>query len=181
MHRALILLLLVIFSLGAQSVAWAQPPEEFPPNLVVPSGNFMALQVVAQGVQIYACQARADDPSSFEWAFRAPEAILLNVRGEPIGRHYAGPTWEGLDGSKVMGTARANADSPDPEAIPWLLLEAQSHEGTGLFGTVSYVQRLATSGGRAPAEGCGAPSVGQEARVPYTAIYTFSYPMTGTP
>jgi hypothetical protein len=82
-----------------------------------------------------------------------------------------------LDGSKVMGMARANADSPDPEAIPWLLLQAQSNDGTGLFSTVSYVQRLDTSGGRAPADGCAAASAGQEARVPYTAIYTFSYPV----
>ena len=181
MHRALILSLFLIASLGAYSPARAQPPEEFPANLVVPSGNFMAFQVLAQGVQIYTCQARADNPAAFEWAFRAPEAILLNMRDEPVGRHYAGPTWEGLDGSKVMGTARANADSPDPDAIPWLLLEAQAHEGSGVFGTVSFVQRLGTTGGRAPAEGCGAPAVGQEARVPYTAIYTFSYPMTAAP
>jgi hypothetical protein len=117
---------------------------------------------------------------AFEWTFRAPDASLMNLDGEPIGLHYAGPTWEGLDGSRVMAAARANADSPDPSAIPWLLLEAQSNAGTGLFSTVSYIQRLDTSGGRAPADGCGASTVGQEARVPYTAIYTFSYPMASS-
>ena len=154
--------------------------EELPPALAVPSGQFTAFELVAHGVQIYACQARADDPTAFEWAFRAPEAILLNAADEVVGKHYAGPTWEGLDGSTVVGAVRANVDSPDPGAIPWLLLQSQSRAGAGLFSTVSYVQRLDTGGGRAPADGCGAPTVGQEVRVPYSAIYTFSYPMGAT-
>jgi hypothetical protein len=155
----------VFGSVGAQSMA--------PANLAVPSGHFTAYQLMAEGVQIYGCQARTDNPA---WTFRAPEATLWSTSGEFVGTHYAGPTWEGLDGSKIVAAGRANADSPDPGAIPWLLLEAQSNTGVGIFGTVSYVQRLDTTGGRAPADGCGASSVGQELRVPYTAVYTFSYP-----
>jgi len=180
MHPPFVLALFLIVSLSSYGSASAQPSDTVPPNLAVPSGNFTAFGVWADGVQIYACQAMADNPSAFEWAFRFPEATLMSLDGEVIGKHYAGPSWEGLDGSVVVGAARANADSPDPSAIPWLLLEAQSNSGTGLFSTVSYVQRLDTSGGRAPSEGCGASTVGQEARVPYTAIYTFSYPVASS-
>ena len=161
-----------------QPVLGVSAAQTIPPSLAVPNGQFTAFQVEAQGIQIYACQATADDPTAFEWAFRAPEADLRNLDGELIGRHYAGPTWEGLDGSLVVGMARASADSPDPTAIPWLLLEARSHDGAGLFSSVSYVQRIDTHEGRAPAQGCGASTLGQEARVPYTAVYAFSYPMT---
>jgi hypothetical protein len=172
MRRLLVPVLFLIAALAAAGSVDAQPA---PPNLAVPGGHFTAFQLMAEGVQIYACQARPDDPSAFEWAFRAPEATLMNMSGEIVGTHYVGPTWEGLDGSKVVGAARANADSPDPAAIPWLLLEVQSSAGTGVFTTVSYIQRLDTVGGRAPADGCGPAALGQEARVPYTAIYTFSY------
>jgi hypothetical protein len=174
MRRFLVSVLVLIAAATVAGSAGAQSAP--PPGLDVPSGHFTAFHLMAEGVQIYACQAKADDPSAFEWTFRAPEATLMNMRGDAIGRHYAGPTWEGLDGSSVVGAARANADSPDAAAIPWLLLEAQSSMGAGVFSSVSYVQRLDTVGGRAPADGCGAPSVGQELRVPYTATYTFSYP-----
>jgi hypothetical protein len=158
-------------------LAGAQPADAIPSSLAIPAGHFMAFQLAAPGVQIYVCQARADNPAAFEWAFRAPEADLLNARGELVGRHYAGPTWEGIDGSNVVAAARANADSPDATAIPWLLLQAQSNAGSGLFSTVTYIQRLDTTGGRAPADGCSGTSAGQELRVPYTATYAFAYPV----
>lgn len=147
-----------------------------PSDLVVPSGHVLLMQSEARGVQIYECQAKADSPGVFEWAFRAPEAELLNNRGERIGRHFAGPTWEGNDGSQVVGIVRATANSPSPDAIPWLLLQARSNQGTGAFSTVSYIQRLNTSGGRAPADGCEDAHTGQAVRMDYTATYVFYYP-----
>jgi hypothetical protein len=65
----------------------------------------------------------------FEWVFRAPDAELLNSRGEQIGRHFAGPTWEGNDGSQVVGVVRATANSPNPDAI--LLASAGSPVESG--------------------------------------------------
>ena len=176
------LALAVLFSATPLAAAGAAGAgQAIPPSLAVPSGQFTPLQLAAEGVQIYTCQATADTPSAFSWVFRAPEATLHTAQGELVGRHYAGPTWEGLDGSLVMGAASASADSPDPEAIPWLLLEARSSAGSGVFSTVTYVQRLDTQGGRAPADGCGTQTLGQEARVPYTATYAFSYPVAAMP
>ncbi|MBM2810340.1 MAG: hypothetical protein HW416_1099, partial [Chloroflexi bacterium] len=112
-----------------------------PTNLAVPSGHVLLLEAAARGVQIYICQPKAGSPGAFEWAFRGPEAELLNSRGERIGRHFAGPTWEANDGSQVVGVALATADSPAPNAIPWLLLQARANQGRGAFSAVTYVQR----------------------------------------
>ena len=58
-------------------------------------------------------------------------------------------------------------------AIPWLLLRASSTTGTGVFTNVTYVQRLNTTGGVAPATGCGASTSGTDTSVAYTADYYF--------
>jgi hypothetical protein len=146
-----------------------------PDNLKVPAGNVMLLEAYATGVQIYVCKARADDPNAFEWTFKAPEAELRNDDGENIGKHYAGPSWEGNDGSKVIGEAIESAKSPDASAIPWLLLRVKAHEGSGAFSTVTYVQRLETNGGGAPSDGCDQSAASAERRVDYTATYAFYY------
>jgi hypothetical protein len=87
-----------------------------------------------------------------------------------VGIHYAGPTWESNSGSKVVAAVRERC-TPDPDAIPWLLLKATSAQGPGLFGGVTYIQRVNTEGGLAPAE--PGDVVGEEVRVPYTAGYYF--------
>jgi hypothetical protein len=179
--RLVALAVLVGATLLTDGSAHARADQAIPASLALPDGHFMAFELAAQGVQVYLCQAKADDPAAFEWAFRFPEADLLNARGELVGTHYAGPTWEGVDGSSVVGAARMSADSPDSAAIPWLLLQAQANAGAGLFSTVTYVQRLDTSGGRAPATGCSGASAGAELRVPYTASYAYAYPVSAAP
>jgi hypothetical protein len=81
-------------------------------------------------VQIYECKPTAN-PARFEWVLRAPEAELFDTSGKKIGKHYAGPTWELSDGSKVIGELRARDDGPDVNAIPWLLLSVKSSAGGG--------------------------------------------------
>ena len=61
----------------------------------------------------------------------------------------------------------------DPTAIPWLLLRATSSEGPGLFHRVTFIQRVHTSGGLAPATGADEAHLGQRVEVPYTAVYYF--------
>jgi hypothetical protein len=87
-----------------------------------------------------------------------------------VGTHYAGPTWESVSGSKVVGTV-AQRCTPIATAIPWLSLTATSSEGPGIFRRVEFIQRLHTVGGLAPS--APAASAGEEARVPYTAEYFF--------
>jgi hypothetical protein len=147
------------------------------PESLIPSANeVLSLETRATGVQIYTCSARRDDPYKYEWTLSAPEAELRDTGGKRIGRHYAGPTWESDDGSKVIGEVKARDDGPDASAIPWLLLVAKSNSGNGVFAKTTSIQRLDTVGGKAPADGCGESQAGRQMRVPYTATYLFFSP-----
>ena len=134
-------------------------------DLQVPAGNKVAFHAYAEGVQIYRWNGTS-------WVFVAPEAVLYaDAEGDDVvGIHYAGPTWESNSGSKVVGTVLERC-TPDPDAIPWLLLEAVSNEGPGIFHRVTYIQRVNTVGGNAPAD--PGDVLGEVVRVPYTAEYYF--------
>lgn len=149
----------------------AVPPA--PDALKVPPGHALKVSVKASGFQIYECGADKTNPAAFVWNFSAPQADLFDAQGKKLGKHYAGPTWEGEDGSKIVGQVKASDKGTDAGAISWLLLEAKANSGDGIFSHISHVQRLATSGGKAPAEGCDATTKGAISKVPYTAQYYF--------
>ena len=155
------------------SVVSAGTMPDVPEALKVPANQVLFLETQAAGVQIYECRASKDDPTRFEWIFKAPEAQLFDDAGKKIGRHYAGPTWESNDGSKVVGEVRAQDKGPDPTAIPWLLLTTKSDGPEGAFSKVTSVQRVSTVGGVAPKAGCSQAAAGTTARVNYTADYYF--------
>jgi len=67
----------------------------------------------------------------------------------------------------------ARSNSPEPNAIPWLLLNAKTASTTGMFAGIKSIQRLHTAGGAAPAGGCSPAQSGQELRVTYSADYLF--------
>jgi hypothetical protein len=136
-----------------------------PDNLKPSAGATMILEAHAVGSQIYVCDGS-------NWVFSRPDAKLFDESGKQIGSHFAGPTWELSDGSRVTGKAIANA-TPDPDSVPWLLLEATGHEGNGLLSRVHSIQRIDTKGGTAPEKGCDAGHKGQETHAAYTAIYLF--------
>ena len=144
-----------------------------PESLAPPPGHHIQFTALAAGVQRYVCGARAGDPGWFAWTFQAPEATLWNPAGEALGKHFAGPAWEGADGSLVTGEVLRRADAALPDAIPWLLLKAKTTSGDGRFGSVTYIQRLETSGGVAPDDGCSVANAGATLAVPYTATYAF--------
>jgi hypothetical protein len=141
------------------------------PSTLQPDAGRLADRVAARGVQIYECRAMPTAAGGAQWAFVAPEAELLDARGAITGKHYAGPHWEALDGSKIVGAVKARADAPKADAIPWLLLSAKSVGAPGRFAAVTSVQRIHTVGGIAPAKPCDASTLGRTERVPYTADY----------
>jgi len=112
----------------------------------------------------------------FDWSFKAPEADLTGQDGNKVAKHYAGPTWEANDGSKVVGGVLQKADAPQAGAVPWLLLKAKTNQGPGLFEKATYIQRVDTEGGVAPATGCDQTHVNTEVRVEYRANYYFYVP-----
>lgn len=166
-----------VITLSALAIlaAWAaaQPvaPPDVPAALRPPAGQSLYLEALATGVQIYECSQKPD--SAYEWAFKAPEASLADRAGHTLGKHYAGPTWESTDGSTVVGETKAKDPGPKPSAIPWLLLTAKANTGTGVLSAAKSIQRVATTGGLAPAEPCTGTKLKQVARVPYTATYLF--------
>jgi Protein of unknown function (DUF3455) len=159
--------------LSVTQVAQAGPPPPVVPSKIqVPDGNKVFLVGHAVGVQIYSCNAT---PSGFVWGFVAPRANLYDDHGKLIITHFAGPTWQAMDGSRVVGTPEASV-TVDPTAIAWVRLSASTTpgpDGDRLVAT-TYIQRIATTGGLAPpAADCNAATAGTVAEVPYTADYYF--------
>ena len=153
--------------------AHAADTASVPPALQPPVGSVLKVKLAAKGVQIYQCQGT-------EWKLQGPDAQLFDSSGRQQARHYAGPTWEANDGSKVVGEPLAHDDGPDPQAVAWLLLQAKANSGQGLFGNVHSIQRLHTKGGKAPAVPCSAANANQIERVAYSADYYFYTEGTGS-
>jgi len=143
-----------------------------------PGGNSRIATFFADGVQKYKSQMVAgSDPVKYEWVFVAPEAELYDATNKKVGTHSAGPAWQLTGGAdSLVGQAfnpPKTAASPDPSSIDWLLLMPKTgRTATGIFAKVTYIQRIDTKGGKAPAK---APeSADQTVAVPYTAIYRMS-------
>jgi hypothetical protein len=90
---------------GRHSHAKGKPAvaKEAPSDLTPPASAVLLFELGARGVQIYTCAAKPEDSAAFVWTFKAPQAELFNARGEVVGSHFAGPTWQGQDGSAVVG------------------------------------------------------------------------------
>jgi Protein of unknown function (DUF3455) len=144
--------------------------QTLPDSIKVPDGQRFLFKTSAKGSQIYVCQSQE---KGFEWTLKAPEAVLLDERGEKFGQHYLGPSWEAKDGSKIMGQVKNKTDAPQADAIPWLLLEANSHEGNGVFSPVNWIVRLNTVGGKAPVDGCNRANQDRQVSINYSADYYF--------
>ena len=159
-----------LFALSGAVLAQAPAVPELPAALK--AGELKAyLAVPAKGVQIYACDKNA--AGAYVWVFKGPEAELADTAGKTIGKHYGGPTWEGSDGGKVVGAVKASAPAPGGNAIPWLLLDIKSRDGSGQFTQAAAILRVNTVGGQAAVAGCDEAHAGAEQRVPYTATYYF--------
>ena len=147
------------------------PGDPLDPRTYAPDSKLF-LAVYAIGVQKYTCQANGT------WLFTDPEATLHrapHVR-KAIGTHFLNfgsgrPVWQWKDGSSVEATRTASAPAGTGN-IPSLLLQAATtagSDGDRLTGT-TWVQRLNTSGGVAPAGTC---TPGDTRAVPYSAGYFF--------
>jgi len=158
---------------ASAALPFSIPARQVPQQLQPPANEQLLLQVHAKGDQVYTCKANVEQ---YAWILKAPDAQLFDKSGKLFGRHFAGPSWEANDGSRVTGQAVANAPSPDANSIPWLLVKIVSHDGSGVLSRATSIQRLYTKGGKAPSSGCGESHAGQELRVPYSADYLFYAP-----
>ncbi|QNK02193.1 DUF3455 domain-containing protein [Dyella telluris] len=152
-------------------IAASHAQDATPATLQPPAGYKVAFTAKATGVQIYT--STAETGSAPKWTFEAPLAELRSASG--VIHHYAGPSWEAADGSKVVRDKEAPvATVPARQAsadIPWLLIKVSPDATPGILSKVVYVQRVETKGGVAPAS---APTrEGTKVGVPYTATYVF--------
>jgi Protein of unknown function (DUF3455) len=155
------------------ALTFSAAAQQVPQQLQPPAGQQLVSQAHAKGDQVYTC---TEDVTQYTWMLKAPDAQLFDKDGKPFGKHFAGPSWEANDGSRVSGQMVAFVPSPDTNSIPWLLVKVVSHEGTGVLSRANFIQRLNTKGGKAPSSGCDEAHAGQELRVPYSADYFFYAP-----
>jgi hypothetical protein len=154
-------------------------PHDVPAALNPPADATLLTGLAATGVQIYACTEPAAGGAP-AWTLKAPHANLVQAQKQEQKLaviHFGGPSWQALDGSLVTATRAASAPAPDGTSIPWLLLQAATHVGAGVLADVTWIQRLATAGGAAPATGCDADHLGAEVLIPYRADYFFYHPV----
>jgi hypothetical protein len=155
-----------------------QVARDVPSTIRAPAGEMIQLEMLAVGTQVYECAPDDRMAGAHAWRFRAPEAELQDRYGRPLGRHFAGPTWEALDGSAVVGEVVSKDPGPNASAIPWLLLKSKANRGRGTFAATSSIQRVDTVGGKAPEQACDMANLGQLAKVPYRATYYFFRPVS---
>lgn len=168
---ALALTGLVAATAAAQPTAETDPGDALDPRTYEPESKLF-LAAYATGVQKYSCQANGT------WLFTDPEATLFKAPDrKPIGTHFLNfatgrPVWRLKDGSSVEA-ARKVAAPGGAGSIAWLLLAGvvttAGEDGDRLADT-TWVQRLNTSGGVAPAGAC---TPGDTAAVPYATDYFF--------
>ena len=186
---AIVLAAAMVSMLPQQAHAQREAPPPVPVSIQVPAGHRLFLAGHAVGTQNYICLASG---GGFAWTFFGPQATLFHNEARQVITHFlsANPdeagivraTWQhSVDTSAVWARALASYAEPDfvaPGSIPWLLLEVVGEEdgptGGRRLTVATYIHRLNTAGGIAPATGCSlAADVGRRAFVPYEADYFF--------
>lgn len=187
-------------NMAAQSIT--SPPT--PTLITPPEGQFAFLLGNGAGTQGYVCLPTATGASWTVNNPRPEATLTTNLFGQAfqIITHFLSPntspnkfapdplpfanaTWQGsFDSSKVWAQttnaipAGSHPSCPNAGAIGCLLLQVIGAQagptGGKLLTPATYIQRLNTKGGSAPADGCStAADVGKQSLVPYTADYYF--------
>lgn len=144
-----------------------------PAAVQVPAGHKVFWETVGVGEITYECRAKAGAMGQFEWVFVGPDAKLNGRDGKQVGKYYGPPaTWESMDGTKLTGAQVAVAPAA-AGSIPLQLVKANPAMGTGMVAGTTYIQRVATMGGVAPAMACTAGNTGTKQIVKYQADYIF--------
>jgi hypothetical protein len=155
----------VLALMGSVAAAQAEGVENLPATIAVKGVPVAELQ--AAGAQIYVCAKNA--AGALNWTFREPVAALLE-EGKTVGRHFVGPTWEFVDGSRVVGEVVSKAPGATAKDISWLKLSVKDPPKSGLVAGATSVLRIDTKGG--VFEGA-CDSEGELHSEPYAATYVF--------
>jgi Protein of unknown function (DUF3455) len=159
---------------------------------VITLGNHAFLLGHGVGTQNYVC-APTDNLGHVAFTLFTPQATLFSDDQQQLTTHFFSPnpdeggspvrvTWEdSTDTSTVWAKLIAPSTDPnfvDPNAVAWLKLQRVGSRvgptGGNRLAVTTFIQRVNTEGGLAPADGCNAlPDVGKKVFIPYTADYIF--------
>lgn len=168
-NRSLLLAAALALALPAAAIP---EPAGIAATLRAPAGEEAVFALHGAGDYIYQCQQSVLDPNAYQWAFLNPDATLYDG-SRSVARHASVGLFEALsDRSSVSGVVRGS-QAAGTANLPWLSIRAQPLAADGLFAGVTSIQRVNTSGGAAPATGCGPTNVGGETRVSFQADYFF--------
>jgi hypothetical protein len=137
------------------------------PGPIAAPGETTIVTLYATGAQVYECKAGTD--GKLAWAFREPIATLV-LDGKTVGRHYAGPNWDHMDGSGVTAKVAGNAPGKTPNDIAWLKLEVTAKRGNGVLSNATTIQRINTVGG---VHSGACDKAGALHSAPYSTDYVF--------
>jgi uncharacterized protein DUF3455 len=193
----------LVFACAFGTVAHAAAQITSPPtpsDITPPAGNTAFAVGHALGTQGYICLPTSTGGRSWTILSARPEATLFaKVFGQDVqiithflspdnsADHVARATWQSsfdtskVWAAKVKGITAGTAEScPNTGAIDCLLLEEkgtqQGPTGGKFLTKTTFIQRLNTRGGSAPADNAGcsaATDVGHQLLVPYSADYYF--------
>ena len=159
-------LVFALASMGSLAAAQAEGVQNLPASIAIKAGVTLA-QLQGAGAQVYVCAKSA--AGALNWTFREPVATLLE-EGKTVGRHFVGPTWEFVDGSRVVGEVVSKAPGTTAKDIAWLKLSAKEPAKSGLVAGATSILRIDTKGGVFQGA-CN--SEGELHSEPYTATYVF--------
>ena len=200
--RTPLVAVLMLGSAGSYAAVQKIMPPTTPATITPPAGNSAFLVGHAEGTQGYVCLPANAGASWTVNASRPEAILSASSSGQdfeithflspntnpnenaPNPLPFGSPTWRSsLDGSVVWAKALtpavasgSDASCPNSGAIPCLLLQAigsrTGPKGGKHMTQTTFIQRLNTKGGSAPATGCSASTdVGKQVLVPYTADY----------
>ena len=197
-HRSLSAIGVLAFALALPVAASAQHGGRIdvpaaPSNLAVEEGNIPFLQTRAYGTQNYICSINTSVPAGVAWKLFGPQATLYPQNAPmQVATHFLSPnpeeygtaraTWmDSHDGSAVWAVAEQMSTDSNyvaPGAVAWLRLRkvgtANGPIGGSMLAQTTFIQRLNTEGGVAPATGCdNATKLGTTVLVPYSTDYFF--------
>jgi hypothetical protein len=195
---------LVLAYAGSYGAARKIMPPTTPASITPPAGNPVFLMGHAEGTQGYVCLSTNTGASwtvngsrpeailsvtSSAKDFEITHFLSPNTNPDsnaPTPLPFGSPTWRSSqDGSVVWAKALtppaasgSDPSCPNNGAIPCLLLQAIGSKtgprGGNRMTQTTFIQRLNTIGGTAPASGCSVTTdVGKQVLVPYAADYYF--------
>jgi hypothetical protein len=164
-------------------------PPAVPDIIAVPQGSKAFAIVHAVGTQGYVCLPSG---TAAKWVLFGPQATLFDDEGEQVMTHFLSPnpvesntpraTWQHSSRTSAVWAVKEeesdDAAFVEPGAIKWFRLRVVGYQAgsvaTDPLQKTTFIHRVNTSGGVAPAAECNAVEhVGRTKLVQYTADYVF--------